>query len=355
MKKMINYILAIGLSFCLAYLAQHPVLKNGVVLSDGFIKLFKVLAVFPMALVSGLRYYVGTDYGSYVYLFNNIETTKIKFLFIYNTILRFFTTNPQLFFITTSFLVTGLFFFCCYQESDNWGLSVLMYAGIEDFFVSMNVVRQFMAISLLWCAVVNLRKNQYIWFVIIVIIASFIHTSSILFLAIGVLYAFKNKPKKGIIIIVILSALSYVLLPVLIWFIKTYTEYGYYFDSMYVVNRFGSTLPLIIIYMTMFMVTVFAKKQKTDEKTWLYISGCLINITILLLSFRLPSNTYRLTYLFNGLITIYYPSVLNRIDNYKMRNFIMYSSIILFYIWTFLLITHNNQNVLPYSFIIESF
>ncbi len=159
--------------------------------------LMLILAVVPFFLVSILRYDLGTDYlKRYVHDFNemaqgrNIENLEIGFKLLIQFCL-IFTTNPNILFVITSTIILGLIMYTIFTKSKNYILSILIFFLCGFFFNSLNLVRQYIAISLILFGYRFLLKEKkyYFAYILCTFIAMTMHSTSM----IAIILVFLNK------------------------------------------------------------------------------------------------------------------------------------------------------------------
>lgn len=164
-----------------------------------------------LALISGFRYGVGTDFFEYVHYFHSIEqgnTTIAEpgFVFLAN-IISSSNFNSQLLFLVLStltmiFLYKGLKF---YTEEDYHYKPVLyILMLIHVFFPSLNVVRQILAAVIVLYASRYIVNRSFLKFVLWIFVASLFHSSSIIFIALYFI-VLKNFRRVSLITILVLS------------------------------------------------------------------------------------------------------------------------------------------------------
>ena len=113
--------------------------------------MFLLLAFLSMFFISGFRYGVGTDYFNYEYIFKNISLNNISAEFSYDFLSIFikkFFSNAQIIFLVTSFIILMLFFISIPKYSKRYELSIFLFITMYHFYYSMNIVRQYIAISI---------------------------------------------------------------------------------------------------------------------------------------------------------------------------------------------------------------
>ena len=351
---MMVYIIGTAVGVLFTQLASSRYFFNGKPLSDGFLRIFEILAILPLVLIAGLRVNVGTDYISYETAYRQPDLWSSHFnegfmALIYA--LRVISANPRLFFLATSAVVYGLYVHVALEESEIPAFTVLFFVISEDYFVSMNVISQFVAISVIWLATAALRKNKWKHSLFWCLLAATVHRSALFFLGLLFLYKLPLSIKKISLLIMTLCIVAILERKHLVAFLTEYSSYGDYFSSKYAGSQLSVALPMLLIYVVIFFVVMLLADQKIlDEKPRcrIFMISVLLCIAVMILSYFLTGNTYRLTYCLTGIIGIYFPSALKEMKTDKNRYIVGAAVIVLFTIWTTMLITHNNQNVLPY-------
>ena len=114
-----------------------------------------ILSGLSFFIISAIRYDVGTDYffryvPDYIKMGQgiNVESLEIGYKIIV-WICLLITKDYAIIFGVTSAIIIGLTFYTIYKESPYPALSVLIYFGAGFFFHSLNLMRQYLAISVL--------------------------------------------------------------------------------------------------------------------------------------------------------------------------------------------------------------
>lgn len=163
-------------------------------------KILKVIlyicSILPLFLVSAFRYDLGTDYTkTYVSIFNVIKcgnVTKdleISFELLVKVCLLF-TNNSNILFIVTAFITIVLIMLTILTRSKNKILSVIIFVLGGFYFESLNLVRQYIAIAIIFLSSQLLLKKNWkydIFFLLTAIFSVTIHFSSIVALVIVLL------------------------------------------------------------------------------------------------------------------------------------------------------------------------
>lgn len=363
---MIVYIIMIMISLFFTYLSVKT--------EDKLQKIvYIVLTMIPFIVVSGFRYDVGTDYlYRYVPDFNSIangidvENLEKGFKLIIKLCLLF-SNNSQLLFIITSILITVFMIAGINKNSKNILISVLIFGIGGFFFQSLNLVRQFLAMSIVFFAYQYLlKKHETKWYILAVIIAFFIHNSSIIM---AVLILCRKKlifnPWAILVIISIIFVFKNTILQVLTPFIEN-TRFDVYLIGKYAKGYTSVLYNLVNFAIYSFMIIFYKTKMKNQmEELCLIDDICsedklLINIQALALIFTVMSSMHmlfaRISYYFSifQILSIPYFIETTRIKEVhlgeKGMKKILYGLVILFFLsLTFYTnVVHNNNEPLPY-------
>lgn len=151
--------------------------------------LFYIISIIPFILVSALRFDVGTDY-MYRYVPNYLSFVKGSQVDSLEPIFSFLiklcvliSKDYALLFSVTSILINTFIMIAIYKNSKNIIISVLIFFVGSFFFQSMNLVRQYLAMSIMVLSYNLIFEKKYIilW-IISVIIAMLIHSMSVVFI-----------------------------------------------------------------------------------------------------------------------------------------------------------------------------
>ncbi len=351
---MMVYVVGTAIGVLFTQLATSQRFFNGKRLSKGFLRVFEILAILPFVLIAGLRVNVGTDYVSYETAYIEPELWSSHFNEGFMTLiyaLRNISTDSRFFFLATSAIIYGLYVHVSLKESEQPAFSVLFFVISEDYFCSMNGISQFVAIAVTWLAVAALRKHQWVQAILWCLLASTLHRSALFFLTMLLLYKLPLSIKKTSLLVGVACIAGIIGRKCLIALLAEYSSYGDYFSSKYADSQLSVALPMLLIYVVIFIVAMLLVDQKALDakpRCRIFMISVLMCILVMTLSYFLTGNTYRLTYYFTGVIGLYFPSVLKEMKTNKNRFIVEAAVIVLFTIWTTMLITHNNQNALPY-------
>lgn len=270
--------------------------------------LIAFIVSFPLSLVAGLRYDVGTDYMSYfrdytilgeeswLSVITNDRGGELGFRVIYKICYIFAGPIPVLFFFTVESLTLMFAYLGFLRIKQHCGLNVTLAFFL--FFLlfyshSLNGLRQVLAIGVLVYACGFLLEKRFVAFYATLFLAFLFHKSSIICGVYPlVMFLTNGANKKGcnvkVILFYFLSVCSIMLIkPLLDILLKTETFESY---NTYDVNSNAGISIGMFIYFFIFIVP-YAKKYKRNIESsnelmflqnlsFLYIPICFIGFMV---------------------------------------------------------------------------
>ena len=326
--------------------------------------LYMILSFLPLFLIAGARFDIGTDYSyRYIPIFNIISKgSKVPGLELaFDLLIRIcliFSKNYYLLFWVTSFIILSLMYFTIFKQSKICTLSIFMLLFEGFYFQSLNIVRQYIGVAIMFfAAFFVINKKEYVKFYIALIISVFFHSASI----ITVMFPFlKKKNIFNIFVLFSIVLLIFVLGPSIGNIISqavSSTKYNYYITSGY--NRSEIRLaPLIInslIYI--FIYILYCIKYKSDKEKIKNkdFDNFFINVQgIAILLFCLGSVHYlffRLGYYFSIFNIISVPYFIHNKLHIKKNKIVAIASIVILLCANIFYtnILHNEEEIKPYK------
>ena len=313
------------------------------------IDLFKYIPMLPLIIISGIRYGVGQDYFyTYVPIFRNVLSGKIngtwgEIGYIYlNKFVTLFTSDYSVIFLLTSIIFIYFTFKAIYEQSDNISFSIMLLVLMGYYFCFMNGIRQMLAASILIYSIKFIKEKKLKKFLIFVLMATMLHTSSLLFIPLYFISSLEINYKIIAVITFMFYALSNIISSLLLKIIGL-TKYSWYLDSTYKAERTGFIMILIN-----FMILVFALIFNKDKKNDIYIKIQWFAVLSMAFIGKIPV-AHRLLWVFGlpGIILI--PNIISS-RNSKRERFVLTLIISILYIVYFIYTVgiKNSNSVLPY-------
>ncbi|MEG1028064.1 MAG: EpsG family protein [Oscillospiraceae bacterium] len=169
--------------------------------------IFAFLSFLSICITSALRYNVGVDFHSYYWMYSVIANgDKIhaekgyRFL---NELLINFTSEPQAIFVVTSIIITGLFFYGCFKYSPKPAMSLFLFITMGYLFSSFNILRQYIAIALIFASLKLIKENKFLPFLLIILVAMTFHKTAIIMIPLFFLTRLRLKQSYMVVISII--------------------------------------------------------------------------------------------------------------------------------------------------------
>lgn len=150
------------------------------------------LAFLPVLFVAGFRYGLGTDYfRRYAYDYARIYNGEVigNLEFGFQWLMKFtmlFSDKPFLMFFLTSLLIYGCVFYFIGADSKDGVLSVLIFVLLGFFFDSLNIMRQYLSMAIIFVGFhFLLRKKKWLYILSVLLAAAF-HTTALIMLVLAV-------------------------------------------------------------------------------------------------------------------------------------------------------------------------
>lgn len=303
-------------------------------------------------IISAFRYNVGTDFFYYYTYINRIENIQVNDneygTYLLGQLVALFTNEGQIFIAVTSFIIIFLIFKTIYKESSHPELSILLFLGLGYYFTSLNILQQYIALSIVFYSVRYLFEKKTIYFVVAIVVASLFHFSAI----IGILYLFIVKIYKKnflsnifivagfFIVIIFYESIIPLLIP---------NQYSMY-QSTNFVNE-GANIAFFIIYLLITLVIYFFRKELTaiNNKNEYYLVFILIGTGFTLLGTQ-SLIIMRVADYFTIFTILILPDLIKIVKDVNMKAVLYLSLLSLSLCGIFIFLKRNLGEVVPYNF-----
>lgn len=321
------------------------------------------------ALIIGCRgISVGVDSRKYEMIFESIKGVEWKNIFSYYLEPGYVLINKLVFFlggefrwvllINAAITMIGIYNFII-QCSNNKIMSLYLFITIGYFGSTMNIMRQFLSLTFILMAyicVLNKKKNYIIF--LYVVIAMLIHTSSIVVMAVIIIYKvlyLKNIKYSNILKAVFLfcSIIAVFLLGEILslfnWINYDYLVSGAGYE--YSIFNFSFLLKLVMIGVGIYVLG--HQKRYIDQELnniqlfhYLNIVSCLMNVASI--SFNMFT---RLNIYFSFSLIVLIPNIIEvfPISNKKIIKAVLY---FIFFVLFIIQLFSNNNGIVPYNTLI---
>ncbi|MCI8460940.1 MAG: EpsG family protein [Bacilli bacterium] len=357
---MLTYVIMILISILMALIAQN--LKRQYEAkkeksTKALYRIFCLASFLPPFLISAFRAYsIGTDTsGTYYNMYYNVLNgfggmRDVGYGFINKLAIMLFDDYSGVL-ILTSLIFCGISFKCIFSESKYPVLSVILFFATNVYFISMNMIRQSIAISLFMMSIPHIKNKSLFKFLILNIIATSIHTTSIIYIALYFLLQRKLKIKT-IIIVCILTSLFTSSLGMAV--IKLLSGIGYFrkYFAWYLSSRFVTgqlNLFSLLINISILLFLFYIHKSAKEDKDYNILLWLETLATLSLLFSAYIPLMQRVSWMFSFALYIYLPKMFDYIKKPKARIVIKLAVIFCFIAYMTLTIFVNGYNeVVPY-------
>ncbi|MFB5515768.1 EpsG family protein [Enterococcus gallinarum] len=311
-------------------------------------------------LVSGYRYFVGTDYANNMMLFENLKKANFNelirqtnfnepfyvflnrigsILFIENSVGIFFLSAI----ITFYFIYKTILYFKSKYDINTFLSLWIFYCSF--FPLMLNIQRQMIAVSIIAYSYTKLIEKRYVSFIVYCIIATFFHSSAIIILPMILLELFRNR-MKFVYVILIVSPLFTSTLITLISDIPFFSKYFY----RYALEKNGLSI-ISLIEIAIFLIPLFVFKNeiiKKDKNINILFPISLFTIPIIFLS-SYQNWFSRSVYYISILEVVLIPLIIKSQEK-KDKYHLMYAGFFLYFFLYFVLKFYivGNEEIFPY-------
>lgn len=335
------------ITFAISLLFMHLAIK-GKVKRSGL--LFHILAIIPPVFLLTFRAEeCGTDTTHYIYIFDGLFTGNI------GTLLAESRLEPLFILLVYSIKSIGLsvefLFFMCglltivpvYYGSIKMRKVVSPLLPMALFYLmfyqySFNIVRQSIAMSLVFLAMVYLIENKKIPSLLIGLSAVLFHVVAVVFFIVYIIFRNNKFSFVG-------SILSFLLLVVFVYLFQSF--FSDKLDTLMEYTEAGKQTVLQMSYMlemtlNFFVVAVLWKKDKQLKPFFIYVSGMVV---LLFLASTMGTYIFRIANCLDILLLVYIPIALKNSNN---KNYTLAYMFFAVFFWLYIFVLQGNGATCPY-------
>lgn len=284
-----------------------------------------------LIMISGFRGDFTVDYSNYRFLFDyykkfaitdfyNYKIDQEIGYFLLNKIVQIYTNKFVYLNILISIIIITLFSIQIKKDSKNYYLSIILFVNLGQYYTSFNIMRQILAVAIVFSASKFLykksRKTIYIYSIII-LLASLIHKSALIMLIFYFLSNIRISKKKLIVIFIGVFI-------ILINTKKILNVLQKYFYSNYHSNAYGMTglnfnnivVPVLLFG---FIICFYKKISKSKDKK----INIWFNASIMYVFFKITGTQIemieRFSNYFNPYILLLVPYLIEQIKDKKIK------------------------------------
>lgn len=266
-----------------------------------------------MFIVAALRNYtVGRDVYNYLRRYARFADAEWKEIFymadsmmfehgfaILNKLLTYINKNPRFFLVIAAFFIIFSYGMAIYRYSTIPWLSFLLFMTMGFFGSSLNVIRQYIAVAIILFSYNAIKNNKLLEFIVLVLVASNIHTSAIIVLPMYWLSKIKfNKFTLFAIFSLFLSGAyvfirySKTIIAFMAPYMHTYNRYLGELERDSGNGAIGATL----IYAAFLILIIIELYNSEEEIKNMYIAFAIASVMLILFSYAISISERALPY-----------------------------------------------------------
>jgi hypothetical protein len=329
-----------------------------------FLSLFASL---PLNIVASIRYNVGEDYLEYVRYFDliasgyNADASSIvyfdlvsngrviaKLEYVYyglNKALVALGGDYRWLFAVCSTLFLLFVFLEIFRDSPYPKQSVYFIVAMSYYFIFMNAMRQMIGCAILLFSLRYVENRKFFPFLCCVIVACGFHITCIVFVIVYFIGKIDFKPKCVFATTVVLFVTSH-FFGGLLTKILYLTPYARYIGSGHDSTQQGYIVLAINILLVVLGAIFY---DKGDKRFRIYFNLQVIAMWVSVLTGKVVLIS-RLRWMFGLPSIILLPLIFSKIKDMKLKRFISWSALILYFVYcTYKIAVLNANTVLPYQ------
>lgn len=320
-----------------------------------------ILALIIPSIISGIRYNVGTDYGTYEQAFRAIAENnsirkyvdfEIGYIWI-NKVISFLGGNFSFLTFIMTLLTMYFIYMSLINEKDNIfiGFSMFIYMFMY-YLTSFNLIRQSLAISIGLYALTCLNAKKKYKFIFYTLLASLFHKSALILLGVFIIkYVFENRKAKFIQIIIFIILIVLVfnreLIGELVYIVYRNSYYSGYF------TRYADTNASILGYwvksLPIILCCLVCKKSISRNKGYnLYYNLMICGYIFGMLGCFTNTQVQRISYYFTYLSIFVLSFSYKNIELKYKKLFGLVIVIVVMFTWGYSYFYKNFGHVVPF-------
>ncbi|WEV22673.1 EpsG family protein [Clostridium perfringens] len=309
-------------------------------------KIFLVIIGFIIIFISGFRGNFTADYDNYVNLFNYYNNFNFNQIFsnnfgqeigyvILNKIIGFFTKNSIYIILIMSILTIYLFLKEFKRYSVNIWLSVLLFITIGAYYTSFNLIRQILAVAIIFSGSKYIYKKNFIKYFIYILTASLIHKTALIMIIFYFILNSRFSIKKLIIILIsLIFCINY--LDLIIIFIQKYF-YSYYTYGKYGMTGFNYKNIVLPISILIFVLIHYYKLDLDNNRINVWINAIIFYAFFSLLGLKIQM-VQRVADFFAPYALLIIPLIISKIKDKKIRAIYIFLIVSLSILYNFIVL-----------------
>ncbi|MBH0230751.1 EpsG family protein [Halobacillus yeomjeoni] len=317
-------------------------------------RIFIFITSFHLILIEGLRApTVGTDVEGYIYVYKNISIGSFSNVFDYRmefgfvsllkTLSLFHINIQTLLFLLSIFIILPVGY-TIYRYSERPFLSFYSYITFGFYTAAFCTIRQHIAYGLVLLTLGSIKERKLLKFLLIVLLASIIHRSALVFLPAYFIGNINLTKKKFILVFFSLFIIIFSLrIPITEFAIE-----NYFIHFEIVMTNSYSWLAIGVLLL---ITGLFRYKQVTyNNDNYIYYNFTATALLLMIMA-SVTSNALRIVDFYYIFLILFIPSIFNKIQDKKLLVIVIYTLLsILGVMYIILLSKDSGYGITPYKF-----
>lgn len=300
---------------------------------------FNFLAYLLIFLLSAIRFDVGWDYEKYHRLIEkNIkfyDSQFERFEFFNRVLINIsqYLDFTQLYFIITSFIIIFSFYKVFKKYSTDFTISTLLFLSLPIFFFnSLSIIRQFVAVSIIFYGFTFIRNRNFYKFLFTVFVASMFHKSAV----IGIVLYFLYNRKGHAYFFLVIYIFGFFSSELIYWLVENLLpQYLKYLDKS--IGEGGDKVLLLFQIIGFFILFLINKLKLNTKDNSFYFLAFYIGLFIWSSLAKYGHAGFRGSLYFTVFLLLLLPNILVEIKQRRFVKQLTYIVCLIFFSLTLML------------------
>ena len=300
---------------------------------------FGLFAFCWLFLISAIRFDVGWDYEQYHELIEGrvqyYNAQFVRFEFLNRLIINVsqFLGFTQLYFIVTSFIIIFSFYWVFKKFSADFAISTLLFLSLPIFFFnSLSIIRQFVAVSIIFYGFTFIRNRNFYKFLFTIFVASMFHKSAV----IGIVLYFLYNRKAHVYFFLVIYVLGFFSSELIYWLVEhLLPQYLKFLDKS--IGEGGNKVLLLVQIIGFFILFLINKLKMNTKDNSFYFLAFYIGLFIWSSLAKYGHAGFRGSLYFTVFLLLLLPNIITEIKQKRFVVQITYVMCFIFFSFTLML------------------
>ena len=313
-----------------------------------------IVTVFIPSFIAAIRYNTGTDYNTYLNVFNDLKSkSMVEFGYAQlNLLIKNIGGNIELIFFIMSCIMNTFILLTLLKNKSKISVGIGMFVFMLLFYPrSYNIMRQMTSASILIYSISCINEHKIIKFTLLVFLATSLHYSSIILNYLNKEHRMKERIIAFILFLLIFFNTDKIFLPIF----ESNEKLIYY--SGYLKRKEVSSMGMGVILQYLPYILIWAVLYKEFKKDSTFLNYCIM----LILGIVLETSTYffendaanRMALTFIMSIIIILSMCMRKFMQRKKYIIVTFIFIYVIFMWYNIYFLKGYHDVVPYNWILS--